>query len=120
MKKEKVFNKQRHQNRDDLAGEHFFGDLGQVILLIIFLAVWITDSFFLKYSTFLNQYIPLYVRLPLAGIVFICAGYLAKTAHDMVFGEVREKPGVIREKVFAIVRHPMYLGSLLIELVIVV
>ena len=113
MKKEKILDRQRHQKRDDLTGEHFFGDLGQLILLIIFLAVWITDSFFLKYSTFLSKYIPLYVQLPLAVIILIYAGYLAKTGLHIVFGEVREKPLVIREKVFCVIRHPIYLGAIL-------
>ena len=43
MGKEKIF--KRHENRKDLARENVLGDLGQVILLAIFLVVWITDSF---------------------------------------------------------------------------
>ena len=30
----------RHGERKDLIGEHTFGDLGQLILLVIFLIVW--------------------------------------------------------------------------------
>jgi hypothetical protein len=56
----------RHEKRKDLAGEHVFGDLGQIILLVIFLAVWITDFFFVKYSTQFSEYAPLYIRIPLA------------------------------------------------------
>ena len=37
MKEQKV---KTHDNREDLIGEHIFGDLGQIILLFIFLAVW--------------------------------------------------------------------------------
>jgi len=36
---------------EDLTGEHRLGDAGQLVLFIIFMAVWITDSFFFKYSS---------------------------------------------------------------------
>ena len=61
-------NREALRNRDDLIGEHKVGDAGQLILACLFLAVWIADSFFFKYTTFLNQYIPPSVKIPL-GIV---------------------------------------------------
>jgi protein-S-isoprenylcysteine O-methyltransferase Ste14 len=44
----------------------------------------------------------------------ILAGILAYLAHEMVFGEERDEPGVIREGVYSFVRHPMYLGPILL------
>ena len=115
MKREKIFD-ERHKNREDLAGEHVLGDLGQIILLIIFLAVWISDSFFFHYSNFISKYTPFFVRIPLATIILIISGYLAKNGLNIVFGEVREKSCVIRKGVFGIVRHPIYLGVILFYL----
>ena len=109
-------NEKKHNHRQDLTGEHALGDIGQLILLFIFLAAWITDSFFLKYSTFISNYIPLFVKISLSVIILFSAGYLAKKGLDIVFGEIREKPGVIRKGVFGIVRHPIYSGSLLFYL----
>jgi len=40
------------RHRDDLAGEHRLGDAGQLILFLVFMAVWITDSFFLNIRAF--------------------------------------------------------------------
>ena len=114
MGKEKIF--KRHETRKDLAGEHKLGDLGQIIFLAIFLVVWITDSFFVKYSTQFSEYAPLYLRIPLAILILIIAGYLAKKGLTAVFAEVREKPIVIRDGVFSVVRHPIYLGSILFYL----
>ena len=114
MGKEKIF--KRHETRKDLAGEHKLGDLGQIIFLAIFLVVWITDSFFVKYSTQFSEYAPLYLRIPLAILILIIAGYLAKKGLTAVFAEVREKPIVIRNGVFSVVRHPIYLGSILFYL----
>jgi protein-S-isoprenylcysteine O-methyltransferase Ste14 len=115
MEAAKIFDRtRRHENREDLVGEHAFGDAGQIILLVIFLAVWISDAFFLHYSDFLSQYIPGFVKIPVAVILFLGAGYLARNGLRIVFGEVRETPGVIRKGVFGRVRHPIYLGAVLV------
>ena len=116
MGEEKGIGEERHNDRQDLAGEHILSDLGQIILLIIFLASWILDSFFIKYSTFISNYIPLFVKIPLSVIILLTAGYLARTGLDIVFGEIREEPVVIRKGVFGVVRHPIYLGSVLFYL----
>jgi protein-S-isoprenylcysteine O-methyltransferase Ste14 len=100
-----------HRNRPDLAGEHKYTDAGQVILLVIFLIVWILDSFMLHYSTFLNENIKWYFRIIPGIIILVGAQYIAWSGIKTVFGEVREPPRVITEGVFSIVRHPVYFGS---------
>ena len=103
-------------HRDDLAGEHRLGDAGQLILFLVFMAVWITDSFFFKYSSFLNNYIPLAVQISFGIIFLVVAGYLARAGLKTVFGAVREKPEVIRKGVFGIIRHPIYMSEILLYL----
>ncbi len=105
-----------HAHRDDLAGEHPFGDAGQLIIAIIFLVVWITDSFFFRYSTFLNKYIPLAVQITIGLILLLVSIIMARTGMKIVFGEFREKPEVIRKGIFGIVRHPVYLSEILFYL----
>ena len=103
--------------RDDLAGEHGFGDAGQLILFVLFLVVWITDAFIFKYSTLLNDYIPFYaVRLWIGIVLLIISGYMAGTGLKIVFGKVRDKPHVIRQGVFSLIRHPIYLSEVLLYL----
>ena len=110
----------RHSHRDDLVGEHPFGDAGQLILLIVFLAVWIVDSFVIRLSTFAVQYVSLFLRVPL-GIAFLFfAGYFAQQGMKVVFGEVRSEPRLIEKGVFKIVRHPVYLGCILFYMALVV
>ena len=116
MKSEKGHLRKSHQHRDDLTGEHAFSDIGQLIFLIIFLIVWIADSFVFKYSTFLTQYVSNYIRVPIALIVLVISGLLAWTGLKIVFRETREEPQVITSGVFSIVRHPIYLGSILLYL----
>ena len=100
-------------HRPGMVGEHHRGDAGQLILLILFLAVWITDAFIWHYSTFLNRVVPLYIRIPAAVIVMVAGFYLAKVGMRIVFGTEREKPELITNSVFRIVRHPIYLGAIL-------
>ncbi len=102
-----------HRHREDLAGEHPLGDAGQLLLACLFAATWIADTFLFKYTTFLNGYVPFIARLPLATLLLILSGYLAKRGLSIVFGEKAEKPVVIRKGVFGLVRHPIYLGEIL-------
>jgi protein-S-isoprenylcysteine O-methyltransferase Ste14 len=90
--------------------------MGQLILLVVFLIVWIADSFIFKYSTFLTQYISNYIRVPIALIVLVISGLLAWAGLKIVFGETREKPQVITTGVFSVVRHPIYLSLILLYL----
>jgi protein-S-isoprenylcysteine O-methyltransferase Ste14 len=76
----------------------------------------VVDSFFLRYTTFLNDIVPVWVRIPLPVVLLALAAYLARTGLSIVFGERRETPGVIRKGVFGAVRHPVYLGEILLYL----
>jgi len=108
--------KKAYQQRDDLTGEHTIGDAGQMIIACLFAAIWISDAFFFKYTTFLNQYVPNGFRTPCGIILLVLSGYLAKTGLSIVFGEEREKPGVIRKGVFGVIRHPVYMSEILLYL----
>ncbi|MBN1834570.1 MAG: isoprenylcysteine carboxylmethyltransferase family protein [Spirochaetales bacterium] len=103
----------RH-DRSHLAGEHAFTDVGQLILLAIFLAVWVTDSFLFRYSLIGAAVVPVYVRIPLGVAALAAAAALALPAHKAVFGNSDREPGLVTGGVFARVRHPMYLGSWLL------
>jgi len=106
----------KHQGREDLTGEHFIGDAGQLILAILFFIIWIGDTFFFKLTTFLNSYINVWFRIPIGTGLLIYAFYLSRSALAIVFGEVRETPAVIRKGVFNYVRHPVYLSEILLYL----
>ncbi|MCK4271071.1 isoprenylcysteine carboxylmethyltransferase family protein [bacterium] len=93
-------------------GEHPFGDIGQLIFLALFLIVWVVDSFFWRRSTFLSDYVPLYVRLVIFGLVLIAAVYLFRSSHVVVSHEQRPA-GVMSTGAFRHVRHPLYLASIL-------
>jgi protein-S-isoprenylcysteine O-methyltransferase Ste14 len=93
-------------------GEHPLGDVGQLVLLIVFLIVWGGDSFFFHRSTFLSHYMPLYVRLALLTIVEVGAIALVRSGHVVVDGGDPAKK-IVTSGGFRYVRHPLYLGCLL-------
>jgi protein-S-isoprenylcysteine O-methyltransferase Ste14 len=93
-------------------GEHPFGDTGQLILLGIFLVVWVSDTFFLHWSTFLSILIPLYLRMAFLGLALLSTFLLVRSAHFVI--SQKERPNyVVDTGAFHYVRHPLYLGSIL-------
>ena len=105
----------RHmEDRDDLTGEHKLGDIGQVVAALIFIVVWILDVFLLRWTTFLDDLIPLWIRIPVGVLLLIPSLLLAWKSTAIVFGEVREPPDVIRTGLYAIIRHPMYLSEIML------
>jgi len=106
-------------NMKEKNGEHPFGDAGQLILLALFIILWILDSFFLQTSTFLSDYIPLYVRVLFLSVTLVTAVYLSKSGHDAVFREQRGTK-VVSSGAFRYVRHPLYSACLLFYLGLVV
>jgi protein-S-isoprenylcysteine O-methyltransferase Ste14 len=104
------------QQRNDLTGEHKFSDRGQIIFACLFASIWVSDSFFLNYSTFPTQYMLLSVRLPIGITLLSLAGYLAGKGLSIVFGDKTHKPSVIQKSVFSVVRHPVYLSEILLYL----
>jgi len=106
--------------RDDLTGEHAIGDAGQIIFALLFFSIWISDSFFLKLTTQLNDSVPILLRIPAAVVLLCLSGYCAWSGLSIVFGEVREKPSVIRKGVFGVIRHPIYVSEVLLYLGILI
>ncbi len=96
-------------------GEHPIGDSGQLILLVLFLLIWVVDSFFLRISTFLSEDISLYIRLVILGLILVTAVYLIRSGHTVVNHKQRPS-GVVSTGAFQYVRHPLYLGSIMFYL----
>ncbi len=103
-----------HHARDDLTGEHKIGDAGQLVVLVLFFAAWLTDPIFPEYSTTLNNFMDGYIRVPIGILLLIGAGVLAWKSYQIVFGEVREIPAVIRKGVYNHIRHPMYVSEIIL------
>jgi protein-S-isoprenylcysteine O-methyltransferase Ste14 len=116
MNKEKVHKRKNYEKRVDLAGENAWGDLGQLILFIVFIVGIILDLVFLRVGQSFVEPVPLFLRIIVALPILIISGYLAQSGLKIVFREERSKLMVIQTGVFSLVRHPIYLGSILLYL----
>jgi protein-S-isoprenylcysteine O-methyltransferase Ste14 len=96
-------------------GEHPLGDRGQLLMLAAFLIIWVADSFFLRISTFLSDDISLYIRLVIFVLILVTAVYFIRSGHIVVNHEQRPS-AVLSTGAFRYVRHPLYLGSMMLYL----
>ena len=91
--------------------EHPYNHMLQWTMPIVFIVVWILDSFLLRASTFLSEDIGIATRLALAIPFLFIAYYLIDSSHKMIFGDYE---GLIDTGIYGRLRHPMYLGTLMI------
>jgi protein-S-isoprenylcysteine O-methyltransferase Ste14 len=97
---------------EEKKGEHPLGDAGQLIFLAAFIIVWMTDSFFVRFSTVFSACLPLSMRLGILGLLLIIAVYLFIDGHSVVSHEQRPRT-MVSSGAFRYVRHPLYLASIL-------
>lgn len=101
-------------------GEHPWGDRGQIVALVAFLAIWALDSFAIRRSTFLAGDVSLLIRLGASGLVLALAVYFMQGGHRAIPHDLRPSPGLITGGAFARVRHPLYAGSLFVYLALAI
>lgn len=97
-----------------VGAEHPLNDRLQILFLLVFIVVWVFDSFFLHYALNMLGLTVLAVTVPLGVLTFAAGIILAHKSEEVVFHNHAGK--VIDTGVYGYVRHPMYLGSLLILL----
>ena len=57
-----------------VSSEHPLGDVGQLILFVVFVIIWVVDSFFLRKSTFLSVFVPIPIRIVVLTVLVCLAG----------------------------------------------
>jgi len=86
-------------------------------LPIVFIVIWILDSYVFNISTILNIYVPFVIRLILFILTMITALYFIQISHKALF-ESHESPheppkSLIDDGILGRTRNPMYFGILL-------
>lgn len=108
-------NDHKHEH---LAGERPGSHTNQTILMVVFFIVWIVDSFFLRYTTFLFDWSFVWANIILGLIVLGISVYFMDASHKDLFDT--EEQGLATKGVFSRVRNPMYLGTVLFYLGLIV
>jgi protein-S-isoprenylcysteine O-methyltransferase Ste14 len=102
--------------RQGLGSEHPLCDRIQVVMVILFFVSWMLDSlshFVFGYSTVVFEAVS-FPALLIGTILVLCLSlYLTSKAHKAVFDEGLTRARLVDSGVYAVVRHPMYLGTLL-------
>jgi protein-S-isoprenylcysteine O-methyltransferase Ste14 len=91
-------------------------DRVQLLMLILFFVVWGLDSlgfFMFGYSTVVFQALAFPPLLAGTVLALAFSFYLVSKSHKAVLEQVQDPPQLVDSGVYAWVRHPMYLGTLL-------
>ncbi len=102
--------------RHGLGSEHPLCDRIQPVMVILFFMVWGIDTlgfFIFGYSTVIFELLTF--PLLFAGMILFLglSFYLVSKSHKAVLEQVYDPPKLVDSCVYAWVRHPMYLGTLL-------
>lgn len=106
-----------HEHRTGLGAEHRLCDAVQLVMFVLFFTVWTADFALYLLST-TSSVLLNFTVFPLLLIPAVLTSslgvYLASKSHDLVFGDHDSEHEVIDCGVYSWVRHPMYLGALLL------
>jgi len=100
-------------------GEHPWSDRGQLLALALFMIVWSTDSLLFHITAFGTAVISIYIRLAIAIPLWILAAILLLSSHYVAHASPSLQ-NVVTTGVFRYIRHPLYLGSILVYLGLVI
>jgi len=104
----------RHEHSHGIGNEHPRSHEIQLFGVILFLIIWIADSFVLKSTAQLANDIPLVYRIIVFVILVVIAYRLANGSHKLVLRNVDiNNPRVVEEDVYKFLRHPMYFAEIL-------
>ncbi len=105
---EEWLNMSEHRH-EHLIGEKPDSHRNQMILMVVFFIVWITDSFILRISTFLWSLTYFWVFAVVGVVIIIMAAYFMNASHKDLFDT--HEGGLATSGVYGRVRHPMYFGT---------
>ena len=98
------------QKEKFISEEYPKGDTIQVVMLGLFIATWVLDSFMFKFTAY-GSIVPWYLRAIVGLLVILFGAYLVDASHKLVIDV--DEPVLVDWGVYSKVRHPMYLGIII-------
>ncbi|MFX1276999.1 MAG: methyltransferase family protein [Promethearchaeota archaeon] len=100
-----------HSHEREIPHSHLY----QLSMPIIFFMIWILDTFIFKLTTWLNEIVISWIRMPLFIIVLVMAVIFIYLSHESIFKESHEASDtLLTDGILGHVRNPLYLGIMLI------
>ena len=106
-----------HGSKAGLGSEHPYCDTIQFAMIILFFAVWsidISSHLIFGVSTIIIEILSFPLLVFPAILVLGLGIYLVAKSHETIFGESGLQPCLVDSGVYSKVRHPMYLGTLML------
>ncbi len=101
-------------HHEGLGEEHPKSHPIQLMVAIIFFLIWILDSFIFEFSTIWAKNIPFVLRLIFFGLLVGVGCWLIFRGGHLLFHKAESASRLITTGLFAHMRHPLYLGVLLV------
>jgi protein-S-isoprenylcysteine O-methyltransferase Ste14 len=102
--------------KNGLGSEHPLCDRIQLVMVILFFVVWSVDLFsyfFFGYSTVILEVL-VFPPLLAGTLLFLSLSlYLISQCHKAVLEQAHDQPHLVDSGIYAWIRHPLYLGTLL-------
>ena len=98
-------------NHSHMAGEHPRGHQLMIGLFLFYITTWILDSFIFRLTPLV--YITPYFLNVIFGIIIVILSIWLMKKSEIVFHS--PEPRVVNTGIYARVRHPMYLGQVLVH-----
>jgi protein-S-isoprenylcysteine O-methyltransferase Ste14 len=88
---------------------------------LVFIFIWLLDSKIFLISVWLNEYVPLNIRIIIFVSVLTLSLILIFLAHKVLFGKnIGPSDSLITSGILKYVRNPLYLGVLLIYVAFII
>ena len=106
-------------HREGVGVEHPKTHLYHIISIALFITVIILDTSIFNFSTCLQVYIHLFIRIVLFIFLFTWAIIFLMLSHRAVFPKESKEKKLAKTGLYAHIRHPMYIGTPLIFIAVI-
>ena len=108
-------NKKLEPLERELPNTHFY----HVFLPVLFMIVWVCDSFIFSWTVWLNEFVPSIIRIVLF-IIILCMGLIfIQIAHKKLFDANKPSDTLLTTGILAHIRNPMYFGIVLFYIALI-